>query len=308
MDEPASGKKDQNWWKTLPGILTAVATFITAVGGFFVALNQANLIHSNPSPTPTATPVANNTPAHSENPGAARVQGENAQRDEAHKLMDSVLGFMSPDPNKVQSIRSALLVETQVLVFPNGNQDRLSIEDLTVIGQSEVIRGSPGTRDEVRSVTTRSEGFTVINGKVTESDERSQQKGLNSLKRDFFFVLQNINEPTKVNFNLSGEEDIRGISAKVLTINSDGSEFQWFVDPTSGSVMRMKYLEYGEKGVAFRFDIDYFDWRLTDGIRLPFRRVYSRETNTNPAISTEVTEVNAVHFNPPVDAVLFARP
>jgi hypothetical protein len=70
----------------------------------------------------------------------------------------------------------------------------------------------------------------------------------------------------------------------------------------------MKYLEYGEKGVAFRFDIDYFDWRLTDGIRLPFRRVYSRETNTNPAISTEVTEVNAVHFNPPVDAVLFARP
>lgn len=35
--------KPQSWWQTLPGILTAVATIITAATGLIVALNQAGV-------------------------------------------------------------------------------------------------------------------------------------------------------------------------------------------------------------------------------------------------------------------------
>lgn len=39
-EEPKSG----SWWRSLPGILTAIAGIITAIGGLIFALNQAGLI------------------------------------------------------------------------------------------------------------------------------------------------------------------------------------------------------------------------------------------------------------------------
>ena len=40
----AEEPKPDSWWRSLPGILTAIAAIITAIGGFILALNQAGLI------------------------------------------------------------------------------------------------------------------------------------------------------------------------------------------------------------------------------------------------------------------------
>jgi hypothetical protein len=48
MDE----EKPQSWWKTLPGILTATAGFITAVSGLVLALHQAGIFEKKGLPTP----------------------------------------------------------------------------------------------------------------------------------------------------------------------------------------------------------------------------------------------------------------
>jgi hypothetical protein len=44
--------KPQSWWQTLPGVLTAVATIITAATGLIVALNQAGCFPPRPNPNP----------------------------------------------------------------------------------------------------------------------------------------------------------------------------------------------------------------------------------------------------------------
>jgi hypothetical protein len=55
--------KPQSWWQTLPGVLTAVATIITAATGLIVALNQAGVLSGkekidsrSPAP-PSITPA-----------------------------------------------------------------------------------------------------------------------------------------------------------------------------------------------------------------------------------------------------------
>ena len=50
--------KSQSWWQTLPGILTAVAGFITASTGLIVALNNMGVFsHDSKSASPTPTPT-----------------------------------------------------------------------------------------------------------------------------------------------------------------------------------------------------------------------------------------------------------
>ena len=51
----------QSWWLTLPGILTAAGTVITAITGLLVVLNQAGLVggsDSTATPSSTATGVS----------------------------------------------------------------------------------------------------------------------------------------------------------------------------------------------------------------------------------------------------------
>jgi hypothetical protein len=44
-DESTAG----SWWKTLPGVLTAIAALVTAVVGGVVGLKQAGIIWGQPS-------------------------------------------------------------------------------------------------------------------------------------------------------------------------------------------------------------------------------------------------------------------
>jgi hypothetical protein len=39
-----AGDQDRSWWSTLPGVLTAVAAFVTAVSGLILALNTAGFL------------------------------------------------------------------------------------------------------------------------------------------------------------------------------------------------------------------------------------------------------------------------
>ncbi len=43
-------EEHKSFWTTLPGIITAIATLVTAVGGFLVVLNQVGFFGSKPEP------------------------------------------------------------------------------------------------------------------------------------------------------------------------------------------------------------------------------------------------------------------
>jgi hypothetical protein len=70
--EPPAGGKPQNWWHTLPGVLTGVAAIITAGAGLAAALFQAGLLSKqapqqqtqrHPAPDAIATTVGSGTPS-----------------------------------------------------------------------------------------------------------------------------------------------------------------------------------------------------------------------------------------------------
>ena len=48
--DPESDAK--GWWQTLPGILTAGAAFLTAIGGLLVAIHQTGFFNRSPQPAP----------------------------------------------------------------------------------------------------------------------------------------------------------------------------------------------------------------------------------------------------------------
>ena len=75
----ATEHEPQGWWHTLPGILTAIAAVVTAVGGLLVALKQVGFFEprvlGGQSPihaqTETSAPVA--LPSPSTQTGRVRV-------------------------------------------------------------------------------------------------------------------------------------------------------------------------------------------------------------------------------------------
>jgi len=50
----AEEQKPQNWWQTVPGILTATAAIITAVTGLILALHQAGVFDTLTKHVPQA--------------------------------------------------------------------------------------------------------------------------------------------------------------------------------------------------------------------------------------------------------------
>lgn len=50
-----------SWWKTIPGVMTAVGGLITAIATLIVALNQVGLLTGNSEPKPAEMPVQGHT-------------------------------------------------------------------------------------------------------------------------------------------------------------------------------------------------------------------------------------------------------
>jgi len=56
-------KSDGSWWKTLPGVMTAIATMLTAVGGLIMTLHQTGIIGSANQQQTQEKSVATEAPA-----------------------------------------------------------------------------------------------------------------------------------------------------------------------------------------------------------------------------------------------------
>ncbi len=70
--DPESDAK--GWWQTLPGILTAGAAFLTAIGGLLVAIHQTGFFNRSPQPAPQTQSASRPTganPSPSDAGGAA---------------------------------------------------------------------------------------------------------------------------------------------------------------------------------------------------------------------------------------------
>lgn len=74
----------QPWLQTLPGLLTAAATLITAVSGLVVGVQQLSTVTPQ-SPAPSAAPVA--SPASSPDAGASAAVSPEVSPAEATEVV-----------------------------------------------------------------------------------------------------------------------------------------------------------------------------------------------------------------------------
>lgn len=87
--DPESDSK--GWWQTLPGILTAGAAFLTAIGGLLVAIHQTGFFNRSPQPAPQTQ-------------SASRPPGPNA--------IDAGGAAANPSPGATTASRPLRLPET----------------------------------------------------------------------------------------------------------------------------------------------------------------------------------------------------
>jgi hypothetical protein len=125
-----------------------------------------------------------------------------------------------------------------------------------------------------------------------------RDENLKVVRRDLLYIAQHAGD-AKFTFNASGDDTIQGVQAKALTINADGVEVKWYVNPDNGRLLRAAFHTQSMQGPVDRV-VDYSDWRDAGGISLPYKRTVTENGET----SSEDT-VKSIELNPAVDPKLF---
>lgn len=154
---------------------------------------------------------------------------------------------------------------------------------------------------DMTMVATPQASFATMQGQVHDLPASRKQEMLDQIKRDLIFVAQHVDDPGFI-FAANGTEKINGIETQVLDIDAQGAPIRWYVDPSTGRILREIYPTIGQSGPALG-QTDLSDWKNFDGIKLPAK--HANKQNGKDIGTVEFTEMK---FNPVVDDQLFAKP
>lgn len=171
-----------SWWKTLPGVLSALAAFITAVTALIVGLNQTGLIGgagkaTAPSAGSEAKPVVSGpTPmpeASASPPGP--IDLEAAQGEAGRAASEPGPGGTAGAPHPPQASAQSLLVALQQagignsvgdavmadwLALPDRHYERMARACLQVLGARR-LAGQGADLDKINAMYLRSRNRSV---------------------------------------------------------------------------------------------------------------------------------------------------
>jgi zinc protease len=150
-------------------------------------------------------------------------------------------------------------------------------------------------------VVTPDAGFVSFPGRgVHDMPPPQKNETVAQIHRDLIFIAQHVNDPA-YSFVASGTEKIGGVETRIVDVYGF-SPMRWFVDPSSGRVLRESYETVGRAGEAHDVT-DLEDWQTADGITLP--RLHKNNQNGEPS---STVHYDSIEFNPSVDPRLFEKP
>ncbi len=165
------------------------------------------------------------------------------------------------------------------------------------------LRTPQGT---VTAVYSPSEAFWSSGAQSGDFPAHTHQSFLQDLRTNLSNVVQHASEPG-YSFRILGSEVVGGVPATILEVSVPGAQARWYVDPSSGRVLRTSQSVTAATGTAARTR-EYSDWRWVEGVAVPFRHAYV-EKGSDAASSFEGSiQVLSIQLNPPADQRLFARP
>jgi len=124
---------------------------------------------------------------------------------------------------------------------------------------------------------------------------------LSQLHHDLVYVAQHADDPT-FTFAAAGIEKVGDVDADVLDIGGAVPWVRWYIDPTTGYVLREKYKGVGQAG-PFDGESDLSDWRTADGLTMPYKH-----QNKQNGEQTSTAEFKKIELNPQLDSKLFEKP
>jgi len=145
-------------------------------------------------------------------------------------------------------------------------------------------------------------GFVSMGSMGTRPMPAEQKtETLEQIKRDPIFIASHWKDPD-VFFHASGTEKVGDVEARIVDVSAAGTPIRWFVDPSTGHILKETYRTLGPSGPV-EGETAMEDWRNIDGLTLPMLR-----KNKQNGQDTSQTEYKKIEINPQVDPKLFERP
>ena len=227
--------------------------------------------------------------------GASATAGSDA---DARELLAKVIDALG-GPAKPQSVHS-LRLTTVVNARTEQGDFTIEMEQLAAFpDRSWQKLGTP--MGELTVVTTPTAGFVVTPQGTQDLPQDQQQDALRELKTSEIQVAQHAHDP-KYSFTLGGAEKVGGVDTQILDVNADGAQVQWYVDPTTGRVLRTSAHVVDMGGAALRL-LDFSDWKEFGDIPFPTKAKITRDGHDGGSL-----EIKDIEINPAVDEKLFVKP
>ena len=166
----------------------------------------------------------------------------------------------------------------------------------TTVYPDKLYATSQASNGLVRKVVFTPEFNYQVSGNMDSALAAPLLEELRSgIRNESAYIAQHLSDYTCVS---EGTEQIGGVATAKLRIKGQGSDLQWNIDPTTGRLLRARFMGAASGETI----VDYSDWRLVDGMYVAFKRHVTENGRT-----TDSTIV-AFEVNPQIDASLFAAP
>ena len=144
-------------------------------------------------------------------------------------------------------------------------------------------------------------GFVVVHGGVHDLPPAQKADTALQVKRDLICLAQHVDDPA-YSFTAGGTEKVGATDTRIVDVAGPGVTIRWYVDPTSGRIVRETYQAMGQSG-PFEGATNLSNWKTESGITLP-----ATHANQQNGKDSSTAESLSAEFNPAIDPNLFQKP
>ena len=154
---------------------------------------------------------------------------------------------------------------------------------------------------DIRMVFTPEVGFMAGPQGTQDLPASAREEQAKELSRSSLWLAKKAGDP-KLEVVGAGKEKVGDVEAALLDVTYGGVAVRWWVDPSTGRILRSSHTTTGGQGPATRVT-DYSDFRTVDGLVFSFKQETTVNGEKAQSMAVEEVKVNA---NP--DPKIFEKP
>ncbi len=230
--------------------------------------------------------------------GAKAEAAPKASNPEGKALMAKFVQFLGGEAN-VQAVKAMHEVSKQTVETPQG-QMTVNVDETIVLPDKMMAKiGTP--MGEMTRVVTPDVAYMAMGGQSRDLPASMKEQALEQIARHYVSIAQHVND-SSLEFVANGTAKVGDKDAAVVDVYLNGKKVTWYLDPTTGALLREQQNVVGQTGPA-EVTTDLSDWKTVNGVNFAMKGVTMQ--NGKQAASTET---QTVEVNPQVDPKVFTKP